>query len=154
MILSFKILFTKGRTLKGNPTNFKKKILAGEKIHTMREDFGERWKVGMLIHLATGVRSKDYECFTRGEVFSIQKVKIDYDGGRTVPKISIDGRDIGTFETVMLAKNDGFAGITSFLEWFNKSGEYRLIHWTKYTYDGDINRIAAVNSGHKKINEL
>ncbi len=38
-------------------------ILNGTKIHTIRLDPYERWKPGMKMHMATGVRTKHYKQF-------------------------------------------------------------------------------------------
>lgn len=50
MILSFK-------------PQFRQKILDGTKIHTIRDDPNDRWQAGKIIHAATGVMTKNYDCF-------------------------------------------------------------------------------------------
>jgi len=42
---------------------FVEPIKKGVKIHTIREDKTNRWKSGMKVHAATGVRTKNYNCF-------------------------------------------------------------------------------------------
>jgi hypothetical protein len=56
MILGFKKSFPKGE-----PTNFREKIFFKTKIHSIRE--GQRWKAGMQIQMAYGVRTKAYNQF-------------------------------------------------------------------------------------------
>ena len=60
-----------GSSLHGKPTNFKEKILGAPgfalKVHTIREDAYDRWREGMLLHMAYGVRSSSYECFNKAE---------------------------------------------------------------------------------------
>jgi hypothetical protein len=67
MVLGFKKEFPWG-----GPTYFKEKILIGAgygpphppKIHTIRA--GDRWGAGMTIHMANGVRTKNYQQFNIG----------------------------------------------------------------------------------------
>ena len=42
---------------------FPDKITEGTKKHTIREDKHDRWNAGMIMHMATGVRTKNYKCF-------------------------------------------------------------------------------------------
>jgi len=43
----------------GFKTKFTDKILNGSKIHTIRKDSKNRWKVGNTIHFANGIRTKN-----------------------------------------------------------------------------------------------
>ena len=89
MILGFKTQFPDK-----TPTFFPEKILActfrdnsfylmhRPKKHTIRS--GQRWKAGMPIHMATGVRSKAYRQFNKNvpglnKVISVQKIQIKWD---------------------------------------------------------------------------
>lgn len=128
MILSFK-------------PQFKAPILAGTKIHTIREDKPGRWKPGIYIHFATGVRTKNYECFYKEQCKSTQHVEI-YMVKNTVT-ISIDFRVLEFDEMIAFAKNDGFNDLPELCEWFKPIAPmhggvsiYRgiLIHWTGYRY--------------------
>jgi hypothetical protein len=58
MILGFKTHFPDG-----TPTDFERKILEGEKIHTLR--LGHRWKPGTPIQMANGVRTTKYRQFNK-----------------------------------------------------------------------------------------
>jgi len=51
-----------------------------------------------------------------------------------VIQIYIDGRILLNYEIVLLARNDGFESSVHFLEWFNKSYEGKIIHWTNFKY--------------------
>lgn len=165
MILGFKKTFPWGE-----PTNFKEKILAGvgymqilsgsiggnltvkiderPKIHTIRA--GNRWKAGDLIHMAYGVRSKNYEQFNKGidglqRVVSVQTIRISCvvvptkrggDPETYWPKIEIDDLEkIKTKDRVVeFVKNDGFDSIPQFCKWFRKDFKGQIIHWTDYRY--------------------
>ncbi len=129
MILSFK-------------AQFKEPILNGTKIHTIREDKPDRWKPGMKIHAATGVRTPNYDCFFESKCVSTQEIwicrypsykdiKID---GRHVTEIIFDDRS-----TTQLAKNDGFEDINDLFEFFFPKDGYgmfkgKIIHWTDFKY--------------------
>jgi hypothetical protein len=143
MILGFKQKFPWG-----SPTNFKEKILAGTKIHSIREDPHGRWKPGTKIHMAHGVRTKNYWCFRDTECCkSVQSIHINYyyTGYPMAPSIEliIDGElfyklgnkfveiDRGMIE---LAKNDGFDSVEDFFKWFDKDFSGKIIHWTNFRY--------------------
>lgn len=137
MILGFKT------HVDGNETGFVDKILAGQKIHTLREDPDERWQVGMKIHFATGVRTPEYKQFYTGYVTAIEPVYMQSDCGcvcMTVGKRYFWRKDLQNF-----AQNDGFDADYHFENWFlplikakEKKGlpglKLRLIHWTDYRY--------------------
>lgn len=127
MILNFKT------QINGVPTNFKEKILSGQKIHTIRKK--GRWKPGDTIHFSTGARSKNYECFKVGTVVSVQTVVIDQSGKAL--RISIDGRQLTTCwkgEADKLIINDGINSLIMFHMFFKDGGEFDLIHWTDKRY--------------------
>lgn len=131
MILSFK-------------QQFRDKILYGTKIHTIREDAHNRWKVGMPIQFATGVRTKQYEQFYTGKCTGIQKIEFSiYNFSEII--IKVDGKEIrNTDETyAQMMHNDGFDSMIDFYEWFipvinsNPSTliwSGKLIHWTDFKY--------------------
>ena len=121
MILSFK-------------PQFKEAIQLGVKIHTIREDPHDRWQPGTFYHMATGVRTKNYNCFATGNVISIQEIEMTW----MFPDylvILIDGKEIEDWD--LLAKNDGFGNFQEFLSWPDWKGKDfigKLIHWTDYKY--------------------
>jgi len=164
----------------GEPTWFREKILAGAgyattethplrqllnhilepKIHTIRP--GNRWRAGMPIQMAYGVRTKNYQQFNKGipeleKVVSVQHVKITWVGAKDPetywPKIEVDGNVIGytramkkivaglpiivttdKTKVIEFVHNDGFDSITDFCRWFNKDFEGQIIHFTDLRY--------------------
>ena len=121
----------------GFKPQFKEPILKKKKKHTIREDKNDRWKPGMKIHFATGVRTRLYHQFKEGVCVSIQKIKILWDNlppNGEVVSISIDGNPIYLDELETLALNDGFEDISEFLNWFNEDFEGKIIHWTDLKY--------------------
>lgn len=139
MVLGFKT------TINGKPTGFPEKILAGTKIHSIRS--GNRWKQGMKIHPATGVRTKHYKQITPYilKVISVQDIEIRFNEMFSTVVI-IDGifgyessmtQDKEVLET--LAKNDGFETFEDFAKAFQsihpgKEFQGQIIHWTDYRY--------------------
>ncbi|HBG39927.1 MAG TPA: hypothetical protein DDW85_00770 [Porphyromonadaceae bacterium] len=127
----------------GFKERFKNLILTGTKIHTIREDKHNRWCAGRILHMATGVRTKRYECFKEAVCISIQDIEITWDDCIVV---SIDGKtfalltkydeafDIGERELLELARNDGFESITDFLSFFKGDFTGKIIHWTDLKY--------------------
>lgn len=114
---------------------FPDKIMNETKIHTIREDKTNRWQQGVKIHFATGVRTKNYNCFDEGVCASTQSIEIirmsDY-LNETVVKI--DGRVLDQTEVQQLAWNDGFENLAEFWLWFSDSFKGKIIHWTDYKY--------------------
>lgn len=134
MILPFKTHFESGKA-----TNFPDKIIAGEKIHTIRKS--GRWKAGMEMQMATGVRTKNYSQFNTNYnnlrfVTGTQKLSILW-GTKMIPYVKVDGRMLEDGEIMMLAKNDGLT-LLEFLEWFNTDDtDLEIIHWTDFRYGKD-----------------
>lgn len=116
---------------------FVQPIMDGTKIHTIREDKLQRWKPGMTIHMATGVRTPAYHCFKEMVCVSVQTIEIDLTG---LIMIKIDGRQLMQFvETNTVAENDGFKNIIGFRNWFAETYEDkvfvgRIIQWTDFKY--------------------
>lgn len=121
----------------GFKPQFEDLIQTGQKKHTIREDKHDRWKAGMVIHFATGVRTKLYEQFKEGKCKSVQTIRIDHD---YIPLIGhcisvfIDDRSLPPDEILKLAKNDGFEDTSEFFNWFNKDFTGKIIHWTELKY--------------------
>lgn len=144
MILSFRTVW-KGTSRR---TYFVEKILGQmkpPKIHTIREDLKERWKVGMTIQFSTGVRTKFYAKFFDGTVKAVQQLymRLDAENGLLIAVVG-DGSELRWLSTDRikeLAQNDGFDTEEEFYGWFvpvvlKKGGVYtcRLIHWTDKLY--------------------
>lgn len=105
-------------------------ILAGTKIHTIREDKQRRWYVGNTIHFATGVRTKKYKCFKEEFCTRVQDIIIS----RKFVRIIVDGRMLSDQEINMLAVSDGFKHAEDFFRWFNYDFQGKIIHWTHTKY--------------------
>ena len=106
------------------------------KLHTIRE--GSRWKAGDIMHMAYGVRTKNYQQFNKGisqleRVKSVQKIEIIRDPHFGC-LIQIDNRQIGMATIQDLITNDGFDSSDDFLKWFNKDFVGQLIHFTDLKY--------------------
>lgn len=131
----------------GEPTNFVEKIKNGRKIHTIREDKHRRWRKGMTIHFATGVRTPDYWQFEEMTCKSIQDIKIinkvlmgdrikhiTHTHHEYRPLVIVDDRALSYDEAKELSKKDGFDSFSDFKKWFDEDFEGRLIHWTDKRY--------------------
>lgn len=116
----------------GFKKRFVRPIQLGAKIHTIRADEKNRWKPGRLIHMATGVRSKNYNCFKKDECISTQTIVIKYHGLQWA--VYVDGKQLSVAELKMLATFDGFKTIADFASWFNEDFTGKIIHWTKFKY--------------------
>jgi len=114
---------------------FIKPILAKTKIHTIREDSHNRWKAGMKMHMATGVRTKEYSQFNEETCKSTQKIEIirtsDYLEKMIV---KVDDRTLTESEVQQLAWNDGFENLADFWVWFADEFKGKIIHWTELRY--------------------
>lgn len=123
---------------------FMHKIKAGIKIHTIREDKGNRWKKGMKIHLWRGNPrnvSKNPYSFGKRMCFSTQKVFIHADfgpSGGLYTFVKVDDRQLSLKEVDQLAINDGFESSRQFYKWFSGKlgGDFsgKIIHWTDLEY--------------------
>jgi len=145
----------------GFKPQFVQAILWGRKIHTIREDRHERWKIGMLINMATGVRTKQYNEFILRVCRRIQRIEIWHSRDKCLvyhqlpkshlsdgPCVVVDGKLLSEAKTKELAFNDGFEDVESFYAWFlpliqkqiasGSNGiqcySARLIHWTDLKY--------------------
>jgi hypothetical protein len=128
----------------GFKPQFVDKILNKTKLHTIREDKNRRWKVGNDIHFATGVRTKNYNQFHKSRCKKVDDIEIIWNhpfkgdfsssscvmiDGKGYFSVLINSRRLGYSEICQLAKNDGFANVTEFAEWFSSDFKGRLIHW-------------------------
>lgn len=105
-------------------------IAFGIKIHTVRVDAKERFKVGMTLDHCTGVRTKKFKKHITNTCKRIDKVFID---PRT-KTIKINGIELSDLEKAIFAFNDGFDSIQGFWKWFTETKNYRLIQWTDFKY--------------------
>mgnify|MGYP001810334094 CR=1 FL=1 len=113
----------------GDPTNFVELINNGTKIHTVRL---AQWRVGMKIHFATGVRTKQYNCFKIGVCTGIQKIVIKNRRNK-YPVVIIDNRPLSVDEIETFMKNDGI-NLDVLKSYFGSSFSGFIIHWTNLRY--------------------
>lgn len=139
MILGFK---TK---INGKPTFFEEKILAYlypysnqatgilPKKHTIRVDKNNRWRVGMLIQFATGVRTKNYQKFADGICTKTEKFCLKYVGESVLVQIGnifySNNNGLGIAFLNQFAVNDGFKDLQEFLAYFNQDFEGKIIYF-------------------------
>jgi|GEM_PF-426030 len=124
------------------------------KIHTIRKDEKNRWKVGTIIDFFINARTKDMFRFApKIPVISIQEIFMTRRGQMLEITISdansyIGGNDKYIYydEQEELAFNDGFDNYQEFFEYFHSqiiengksTGNYwfkgKIIHWTDFKY--------------------
>jgi len=123
------------------------------KLHTIREDPHNRWKVGNNIHFVINNRSPNrFQFAPVVECKSVQSIIFVYhDGNPTVYLGDThesempfyfkgfdeeDGQYIcyGENQMLQLAQNDGFDSIADFFAYFNKNFRGKIIHWTNLKY--------------------
>lgn len=118
---------------------FKAPILAGTKKHSIRKDEQRKWRTGRSIHMATGVRTKNYDCFKKSTCTGTQRIFMSYDW---MLHISIDDRELYPQEKETLAINDGFENFKAFEDyWYpevmkgkHQSYSGKIVHWTDFRY--------------------
>ena len=113
------------------------------KLHTIREDKTDRWKVGMKIDFFINVRKKDMFRFAPVlTVVSVQEVYMSYRSNDLI-QISVNERELFGFnERLEFAQNDGFDTWEDFFNYFypqikatpNNFLKMKLIHWTDKQY--------------------
>lgn len=115
----------------------------GIKIHTIRADTKNRWRLGMSIHFVIKNRTPQrFQFAPTIPVKAIQEIYIRWSGA--VVYVYLDGKVFYTNLTnepemlnhrmLFLAKNDGFDSIEAFLQYFNSDFKGKIIHWTDFTY--------------------
>lgn len=129
-------------------------VIDNEKIHSIRDDVHNRWKPGMIIQHAYGVRTKQYNCFATGQCISTQILElkaIDWrdavqnpreikaiesmsDKEPKVFQLFVDGRRLNGAEIHDIARNDGFDSTEDFFRWFDKPCIKKIIHFTDFKY--------------------
>ena len=122
--------------------DFVSKILYGEKIHTIRNDFGNRFRTGRTIHAwyknPRNKSSNPYH-FSTFECISTQTILIKYEEYNVkdivhIPRIFVDGLELSFDKIKLLAVNDGFENLGDFLQWFNSNYSGKIIHFTNLKY--------------------
>ncbi len=113
---------------------FKEPILAGTKVHTIREDPKCRWQKGKHIHFATGVRTSKYNCFKEGTCQGIRHIEIEPSTHSIYLTYGMERRMLSKKGKEELIKNDGFKHSGAFWEWFKKPFTGRIIWWVEPQY--------------------
>jgi uncharacterized protein YqfB (UPF0267 family) len=119
----------------GFKKQFVQPILDGTKIHTIREDSKCRWQPNKVMHMATGVRTKQYNCFKKVTCKHVQRIEIE-PHTKTI-KFTVNGSEellMNDSGIETLAKNDGFKSVNDFWKWFDKPVICRIISWTDFKY--------------------
>jgi hypothetical protein len=112
------------------------------KLHTIREDKNNRWRVGMSIQYYINARQPNMHSFApNGIVKSIQEIEIKHwREEEYYPVVEIEGKRHYAYEKEgyeaieQLALNDGFDSVDDFLDYFNQDFKGKLIHWTDLKY--------------------
>jgi len=118
------------------------------KIHTIRKDKTNRWKVGMIIDFFINVRKPNmYRFAPQTSVVSIQNIEIVWHSesrslelSKIAPKrlnyvdVIVDNNVLNFEEVKALAQNDGFEDIYDFFFYFNQEFTGKIIHWTDKRY--------------------
>lgn len=125
------------------------------KLHTIREDKHDRWKAGNLIHpVINNRRPNRFQFAPCFPCVSIQKIRItdishrskianvgiviDYQVNDVTFQlywsVEVSGVELNEAQIKQLAVNDGFDSSKDFFQYFHKSGEYKLIHFTDLRY--------------------
>lgn len=133
------------------------KILDGTKIHTIRQDKGNRWHAGKKIHVwyknPRNVTQNpfpievlafiDLEDRIPQECISTQEIRMKLINRREIIKVTIDSIDYylsenGSWSILLssLIRNDGFDSAKDFYDWFKPLCPFKgkIIHWTNFKY--------------------
>lgn len=97
----------------GEPTGFVEFVKSGRKWHSIR--WGNRWREGLTIHMATGVRTKRYSCFAEVPVLHVQGIKIiPAKVPGELPRVMVERgpnkvlQVLSSLELLSITINDGF----------------------------------------------
>lgn len=112
------------------------------KLHTIRDDKNDRWKVGTKIDFFINCRQKDMFRFAPVlPVVIVQEIHIMYRSGNIFfadrmysADVYIDKRKLSVSELTTLAQNDGFENVEDFFAYFDKDFNGKIIHWTDLKY--------------------
>lgn len=105
------------------------------KIHTIREDKNERWKLGTKIDFFINVRQPNMYRFAPVlPVVSFQKIEIIHTEFMNDIIVNIDNKRLNMSELQRLVWNDGFDNIYEFVSYFNEDFVGKIIHWTDFRY--------------------
>jgi hypothetical protein len=100
----------------GFKRRFAEYVREGSKTHTIREDAGDRWKVGKMVDAFVDPRQKTMErLMPSTPCVKVEEIEIHIHGAGCVSndyrdhyEIKVDGMPLGNDEKEMLALRDGF----------------------------------------------
>lgn len=143
-VLTVSKVFMAGHPRASQPTNFRQRILAGTKIHTIRK--GDYWrKVAEEVNAGRAVLSvrewigrpynSGQEEFLRLERMGWQAVRIgNIDIGQLITVHGTDGSFLAGENTISaIIENDGLTE-DDFWDWFPKITDGGIIHFTDFRY--------------------
>ena len=110
------------------------------KIHTIRKDETNRWKIGNDIHFVINDRTSNRIQFAPiVKCTFTQSIKIHYWYNPVTqqfdkPSVYIGNKELKTSQINALAINDGFNNRAEFFEYFSSDFTGTLIHWTNFLY--------------------
>nr|WP_294860216.1 hypothetical protein [uncultured Fluviicola sp.] len=85
-------------------------IADGIKIHTLREDPKERFKVGMILDHCTGVRTKKFKKHLQN---TCERIDVVFVNPRD-RSVQVNGETLTEMEKQIFIANDGFPDLESF----------------------------------------
>ena len=110
-------------------------INCNPKLHTIRQDKSNRWKVGNKIHSVIYNRTPNRLQFVKTlTCICVQDIRIIPDGEDVPQGIVVDGRVLYIEEEVALIQNEGFDSTEDFWNYFDKGFTGKIIHWTNLMY--------------------
>jgi hypothetical protein len=117
------------------------------KLHTIRKDEKNRWKVGKIIHFTLFNRTKDHWNFFTTKCTGVQRVFMviyplsgELNDKNLIYLLQVEDNLLSDLEMEELATNEGFDNVDAFIEWFrplltpSEVAEFKLIHWTDTRY--------------------
>ena len=103
-------------------------ILADEKRQTIRKHRKRHARAGEVIKLYTGMRTRDCRLLARAICQSVERIKIDVDGGSV--------HFCRQVETITGAELDAFARRDGFADWRDMQAFWRAEHPSVSVFDG------------------
>lgn len=114
-------------------------VIAGTKLHTIREDRHARWHVGRAIQFYKNTRTPLTKKFRAdGVALAVQQLELVDKQAKKQPGILVDGRQLTPLECQELSRRDGFEDFAQLLAFFRETHGLpftgKLIGWTDLRY--------------------
>jgi len=118
-------------------SRFVPKILSGEKTHTIRSVRAHPDKPGNLLHLYTGLRTKNAKRLMRATCVKVEEIAILLAPGNFLDDdaqcvfVDIDGVVLHRSECEALARRDGFESFAEMLDFWEGRLPFHghIVHW-------------------------